>query len=74
MAGANLRLRFRFVSSPAAHHVQATSGDASGNYAANSIDISGPIFVPGFGDTTSNHLDVGGASAPARFYRVRLAP
>ena len=53
--------------------VQATAG-ASGGYSNNFTDI-GPVIIPSGGDLTStNYLDVGGATnAPARYYRVRLA-
>ncbi len=55
--------------------VQATSGDASGNYATNFADISGPIAIPGNGDAATNYLDGGGATnIPSRFYRIRLGP
>ncbi len=55
--------------------VQATGGDVSGNYATNFTDISGPIAIPGSGDTTTNYLDGGGATnSPSRFYRIRLGP
>jgi hypothetical protein len=55
--------------------VQATGGDVNGNYATNFTDISGPLAIPGSGDTTNNYRDVGGATnAPARFYRLRLRP
>ena len=55
--------------------VQAAGGDLSGNYATNFTDISGPIAIPGSGDTTNNYRDVGGATnGPSRYYRVRLIP
>jgi polygalacturonase len=56
--------------------VQATAGAANGSYATNNfVNISGPIVVSGIGDTTTNYVDVGGATnSPARYYRVRLVP
>jgi hypothetical protein len=55
--------------------VQATGGDSSGNYTTNFTDISGPIPIPGSGDTTNNYLDTGGATnTPSRYYRIRLGP
>ena len=55
--------------------VQATTGDVSGGYATNFVDISDPIIIYGTGDATTNYLDSGGAAnAPARYYRVRLVP
>lgn len=38
-------------------------------------DCCAAIYVPGSGETTTNYLDIGGATnTPARFYRIRLAP
>ena len=56
--------------------VQSTAGAANGSYATNNFaDISGPIIISGSGDTTTNYVDVGGATnKPARYYRVRLVP
>jgi beta-galactosidase len=55
--------------------VQAASGDVSGNYATNFADISGPIAIPGSGDTTTNYLDSGAVTnGPDRYYRIRLGP
>ncbi|MGD0057914.1 MAG: immunoglobulin domain-containing protein [Verrucomicrobiia bacterium] len=55
--------------------VQATSGDVSGNYATNFLDISGPLAVPGSGNATNSYRDVGGATNnPSRYYRIRLGP
>ena len=54
--------------------VQATTG-TSGSYTSNFTDLS-PIIIPKGGDfTTTNYLDVGGATnGPMRYYRVRLVP
>lgn len=55
--------------------VQATTGDLDGGYATNFADISGPIVIPGSGDTLTNYVDIGGATnLPSRFYRIRLQP
>jgi pectate lyase len=55
--------------------VQATGGDVNGGYTTNFSDISGPIAIPGIGDTTNNYLDAGGATNnPSRYYRIRLGP
>jgi len=56
--------------------VEATSGDTQGGYAAGSFtNISGPIVIPGSGDTTANYVDGGGATnIPSRYYRIRLVP
>ncbi len=53
--------------------LQATSGNPGGGYATNGFaDIFGVTNTVG---TTTNYLDVGGAtSVPARYYRVRLVP
>ena len=55
--------------------VQATSGDASGGYSNNFQDISGSIVITVIGDTTTNSIDINGATNfPNRYYRVRLVP
>ena len=46
---------------------------AAPNLGADYSDISSNVLVTGGNDTTTNYLDVGGATNwPARFYRVRL--
>ena len=55
--------------------VQATIGDGSGGYSTNFNDISAAIILPINGDTTTNYIDVGGATnVPSRYYRIRLVP
>jgi len=55
--------------------VQATSGDVNGNYVTNFTDISGPIAIPGSGDTATNYLDSGAlTNGLDRYYRIRLGP
>ena len=57
--------------------VQATAGDANGGYSTNGFqDLSGATFIINVsGDTTTNCVDVGGATnVPARYYRIRLVP
>jgi pectate lyase len=55
--------------------VQATGGDVNGDFATDFTDISGPIAIPGSGDTTNNYRDAGGATnVPSRYYRIRLGP
>jgi PKD repeat protein len=55
--------------------VQTAAGDADGCYTTDFVDISDLIVIPGSGDTTTNHVDAGGATnAPSRYYRVRLVP
>jgi T5SS/PEP-CTERM-associated repeat protein len=52
--------------------LQVTAG---GSYSNNFSDLSSNIVVAGFGQATTNYLDVGGATNfPARYYRVRLVP
>ena len=47
---------------------------AAPNLGAGYSDISSNVLITGSGGTTTNYLDVGGATnSPARFYRVRLA-
>jgi hypothetical protein len=57
--------------------VQVTSGAVDGSYNTNGFaDIAGSLtIVGGSGDTSTNYVDVGGATnAPSRYYRVRLVP
>lgn len=55
--------------------LQATNGRPGGGYSNNFQDISGPIIINVLGDTTTNYVDVGGATnRPSRFYRIRLGP
>ncbi len=56
--------------------LQATGGDASGNYTDAFIDIPRSMTViSGSGDAVTNHTDTGGATnGVSRFYRVRLVP
>jgi T5SS/PEP-CTERM-associated repeat protein len=57
--------------------VQVTTGAADGSYNTNGFaDIAGSLtIVGGNGDTSTNYVDVGGATnAPSRYYRVRLVP
>ena len=55
-----------------ANVLQATAGNST-SYPNNFVDIS-PIIVGRGGDlTTTNYLDIGGATnSPPRCYRVRL--
>jgi hypothetical protein len=53
--------------------LQAVNGNPGNG--ANYVEVSDPIIITGSGDTTTNYVDVGGATnTPARFYRVRLVP
>ena len=53
--------------------VQVSPGGAGGGYSNNFVNLSAPIGVIGSGSTSTNYLDVGGATnAPARYYRVKL--
>jgi hypothetical protein len=55
--------------------VQASQGDAAGNYTNLFDDVSGLVIIPGSGDATTNYTDSGGATnIPSRFYRIRLVP
>jgi T5SS/PEP-CTERM-associated repeat protein len=55
--------------------VQAADGGGDASYTNGFTDISGSIIVPGLNLSTTNYLDVGGATnLPARYYRVRLVP
>jgi len=53
--------------------VQATNGKSGGGYSTNFVALSPQIIPTGTGVTTTNYLDVGGATnKPSRYYRVRL--
>ena len=55
--------------------VQVTSGSTNGSYSNNFADLSPTNFVSGSGATSTNYLDVGGATnSPSRFYRVKMVP
>ena len=54
--------------------VQTNAPPLNGNYTTSFTDLSPVISVPGLGESTTNYLDVGGATnTPSRYYRVRLA-
>jgi hypothetical protein len=53
--------------------LQATSGDADGNYTNNFSDIVTNI-IAGSGDVTNTYVDTGGATGATRYYRILLLP
>ena len=54
------------------NRVVVTSGAVNGSFTTNFTNLSSPIIIPGTGGTTTNYLDIGGATnAPSRYYRVR---
>ncbi|HTS18398.1 MAG TPA: hypothetical protein VMP11_12555, partial [Verrucomicrobiae bacterium] len=59
----------------ATNALQATTGDANGNYSTNAFtDIFVVTNNPSLG-TITNYLDTGAmTNGPTRYYRVRLAP
>ena len=62
---------------PRTNAVQATGGDETGDFSTNFVDITTPphIIIPVSGDTTTNYVEVGGATnSPAHYYRIRLVP
>jgi hypothetical protein len=55
--------------------VQAANGGPGGSFSNNFADLRLEIVPRGTSATTTNYLDVGGATnKPARYYRVRLVP
>lgn len=55
--------------------LQTNAPPANGSFTNNFSDFSPVIAGPGSGESTTNHLDTGGATnKPSRFYRVRLVP
>jgi hypothetical protein len=70
----NVRITWSSVSGRS-NIVQVTAGAAGGSYSNNFTDLGVAIVIPGASVSTTNYLDVGGATnVPARYYRVRLAP
>jgi hypothetical protein len=54
--------------------VQSTAG-SNGSYTNDFTNLSSTITISGIGESTTNYVDVGGATnAPARYYRIRLDP
>jgi len=54
--------------------VQSTAG-AAGSFSNNFTDLSSTITIPGIGESSTNYVDVGGATnSPAQYYRIRLVP
>jgi hypothetical protein len=46
-----------------------------GSFTNEFNNLSSFIIIPGAGDTSTNYLDVGGATnVPSRYYRIRLVP
>jgi hypothetical protein len=61
------------TSAGATNELQVTAGGAGGSYSTN--NFSAIFAVTNTIGTTTNYLDVGGATnKPSRFYRVRLVP
>ncbi len=69
--GSNVRVTWQTLGGET-NVLQAANG---GSYNTNFVDLPPQIIVAGVGLTTTNSLDVGGATnKPARYYRVRLVP
>ena len=72
--GNNIRITWSSVSGRS-NVVQLSIGAAVGSYSNNFTDLSPAIVIPGVTVSSTNYLDVGGATnSPARYYRVRLVP
>jgi hypothetical protein len=55
--------------------VQFANGGPDGSYNTNFVDLAPQLIITGVGLTSTNFLDLGGATnKPARYYRVRLVP
>ncbi len=55
--------------------LQTNAPPLNGSYTNDFSDFSPLVTVPGSGESTTNYLDIGGATnIPSRFYRVRLGP
>jgi hypothetical protein len=55
--------------------LQTNAPPLNGSYTNDFADFSPLVTVPGSGESTTNYLDIGGATnIPSRFYRVRLGP
>ncbi|HVM62484.1 MAG TPA: SBBP repeat-containing protein [Verrucomicrobiae bacterium] len=54
--------------------LQTNAPSANGSYSNLFSDLSAVITAPGRGVSTTNYIDIGGATnGPARYYRVRVA-
>jgi hypothetical protein len=70
----NLRIRWTTVGGRT-NRVLFTTGDASGGYTNDFSNLSSFFIIPGTGESTTNYLDIGGATSfPSRYYRIRLVP
>jgi hypothetical protein len=70
--GNDLRITWR-TSAGKTNELQATAGGAGGNYSTN--NFAAIFSVTNTVGTTTNYLDIGGATnVPAFYYRVRLVP
>jgi len=57
------------------NRVYVSTGGAGGGYTNNFGNLSPFIIIPGTAASTTNYLDVGGATdVPARYYRIGLIP
>jgi hypothetical protein len=55
--------------------VQVSPGTAGGSYVNSFSDLSLPLTIDGSTVTSTNYLDIGGAtSSPSRYYRIWIAP
>jgi hypothetical protein len=70
----NVRITWNTVGGKS-YRVQINVPAANGGLTSNFTDLSPLISVPGFDESVTNYVHVGGATnLPARYYRVRLAP
>jgi hypothetical protein len=74
LEGSNVRVTWQTLGGET-NILQATNGGPGGSYNTNFVDLPPQIIVAAVGLTTTNSIDVGGATnRPARYYRVRLVP
>ncbi len=64
-------IRITWVTAGGHTNIVQSASNLSGSYS----NVSPNIIVTGSGETTTNYLDLGGATnGPAHFYRIRLVP
>jgi hypothetical protein len=72
--GNNIRVKWTTVGGHT-NRVYVSTGVAGGGYTNSFGNLSPFIIIPGTGASTTNYLDVGGATnVPARYYRIGLIP
>jgi hypothetical protein len=71
--GSNVRVTW--MTAGGRTNILQSMNSLNANYSNDFTDLSAPIVIVGFGDTTTNYIDADAATLwPTRYYRVRLVP